>query len=79
MRELKSAYATDRKESPPPRVGQLVLIKEPAPRLLWKLGRIEKVFEGRDGKVRSCTVRVPRGVMLTRPIQLIYPLEMECA
>lgn len=61
MRELQCTYVTNQEQSPPPRVGQLVLIKEPLPRLIWKLGRIKEVFQGWDGKVRSCIMRVQCG------------------
>lgn len=57
--------------------GDLVLLKESLqPRQLWKMGRVEKTFPGRDGKVRSCAVRVPGGSTFRRPIQVLYPLEM---
>ncbi|XP_077534685.1 uncharacterized protein LOC144146623 [Haemaphysalis longicornis] len=57
--------------------GDLVLLKESLqPRQLWKMGRVEHTFPGRDGKVRSCTVRVSGGSTVRRPIQVLYPLEM---
>lgn len=62
-----------------PTVGDVVLIKEEKPRLLWKMGKIECCKEGRDGAVRSATVRVMGGgqspIMIRRPIRLLIPLE----
>lgn len=57
-------------------LGDVVLIGERnAPRQMWKLGRVTQLFQGRDGKVRSCEVRTSAGTTLRRPIQLLYRLE----
>ncbi|GFR01356.1 putative pao retrotransposon peptidase superfamily [Trichonephila clavata] len=42
-------------------------------KLLWDLGRIAKVMQGRDGLVRSCVIKTKKGEF-KRPVQLIYPL-----
>lgn len=76
LRELRSAYESKGRQSPRLEVGQFVLLKEQLPRLLWKMGRVEKVFCGRDGKIRACIVRTNKGGLLKRPIQLLYPLEI---
>lgn len=44
-------------------------------KFLWNLGRITEVFKGRDGLVRSCVVKTKNG-LFKRPIQLLYPLEL---
>ena len=64
-------------------VGEVVIVHdERLPRGLWKLGRIQEVMKGRDGQVRGATVRMAnrdrQQVLLHRPIQLLYPLEVEC-
>ena len=50
------------------------------PRGLWRLGRIEDLIQGADGKVRGVYVKVmsKKGYakVLRRPIQHIYPLEV---
>lgn len=76
--ELKSAHEVNRKTSLHTiRVGELALLKdEKLPRHMWKMVRVENVFEGRDGKIRSCSIRVPPNVILKRPIDLICPLEI---
>ncbi len=58
-----------------PVVGQVVLIKEPAARNKWKLARVEKLFYGQDHKTRSALLRLPAGIIIRRPIKLLYPLE----
>ena len=63
--------------------GQIVTVyDEGQPRGLWRVGRIEQVIEGADGRVRSARVRVQtktgRTTVLKRPIQHLYPLEGNC-
>ncbi|XP_008418940.1 uncharacterized protein LOC103471603 [Poecilia reticulata] len=75
--DLRSAHRCD---SPTPsnlQVGDVVLIGEDkTPRQSWKLGRIEELFPGRDGLVRSCAVRTTAGTVWRRPVQFLYPLEI---
>ena len=66
----------------PLREGQIVNVYEDGnPRGLWRVGRIEHVIKSLDGKIRSAEVRSPtktgRCVVLKRPIQHLYPLEVE--
>ncbi|GBM35349.1 hypothetical protein AVEN_90670-1 [Araneus ventricosus] len=47
---------------------------------MWKRARVDKLIKGRDGKVRPTRSLPPRrntlgGKELTRPIQLVIPLE----
>ena len=48
----------------------------------WKLGRVEDVVTGLDGNVRGATVKTlsssNRPIILRRPVQLLYPLEVHC-
>ncbi len=75
--DLKSAHRCDTPQPSLLKVGDVALIKEDnAPRQSWRLGRIEELFPGRDGLVRSCAVRTSSGTVLRRPIQLLYPLEI---
>lgn len=74
---LKSAHRCDTPQSSLLKVGDVALIGEDnTPRQSWRLGRIEELFPGRDGLVRSCAVRTSSGTVLRRPIQLLYPLEI---
>lgn len=75
--DLKSAHRCDTPQPSLLKVGDVVLIGEDnTPRQSWRLGRIQELFPGRDGLVRSCTVRTSSGTLLRRPIQLLYPLEI---
>ncbi|OXA42875.1 hypothetical protein Fcan01_22293 [Folsomia candida] len=73
-------------KSRPPQVGDIVLVgSENKKRFEWPLGKIMKLFPGKDGKIRVAEVKIcknPRGqnfstTILTRPLQRLYPLEMQ--
>ncbi|GFR33035.1 integrase catalytic domain-containing protein [Trichonephila clavata] len=58
------------------RVGDIVLLQEDIrPRHMWKKARVMNLHQGRDGKKRSCELRV-NGRNVTRPVQLVLPLEI---
>ena len=61
-------------------VGNMVVVHDVSlPRGFWKLGKIEKVIPGRDGRVHGAMVRLSTGSgVLRRPIQLLYLLEVHC-
>jgi hypothetical protein len=59
------------------KVGDLVLQEEVLPRHLWKRARIEELRQGRDGNIRTIVLRTPDGTPLTRPVQLVIPLEID--
>jgi hypothetical protein len=44
---------------------------------MWKRAIIEELIEGRDGRVRTIVLRTPEGNNITRPIQLVIPLEVD--
>ena len=55
--------------------GDVVLVAEDNTRKLdWKLGKVEEVYPGRDGLVRSVLVRTKSGLM-RRPVQRLRLLE----
>jgi len=57
--------------------GVLVLLRDDDPEwgpLKWKLGRVVKVYPGKDGKVRVCKVKVPNGREYKRPVVKLSPL-----
>lgn len=75
--ELRSAHTVRTPRTTTIREGDLTLIEDDRmPRQIWKIGMVKELFIGRDGLVRSCSVRTPDGSILRRPIQLLYPLEV---
>ncbi|XP_028394521.1 uncharacterized protein LOC114518720 [Dendronephthya gigantea] len=72
-------------EKSPVKVGDIVLVHdENHPRSFWRIGRIKELVnsaEG-DGKSRGAVVRViskkGRVTTLRRPLQLLYPMEINC-
>ena len=63
-------------------VGEMVIVKdEHLPRGLWKLGLVQEIMRGRDGQTRAAIVKVAsrdrQHSILKRPIQLLYPLEIQ--
>ncbi|XP_035227073.1 uncharacterized protein LOC118199346 [Stegodyphus dumicola] len=58
------------------KTGDVVLVEGPKQsKLLWDMGVIENVIIGRDGHVRACFVRTPKG-QFRRSIQMLYPFEI---
>ncbi|VDM98553.1 unnamed protein product, partial [Onchocerca ochengi] len=55
-----------------------VLINEPEiPRGMWKLAKIKEIKRGRDGQIRNVIIELPHGKLLDRPVNLLYPLEVD--
>ncbi len=60
-----------------PIINEIVLVKEEnLPRGAWKLARIQTVHHGKDGQIRAASIRTTTGKCLTRPITMLYPLEI---
>ena len=61
-------------------IGDVVIVfEENVKQGLWKIGKVEEVIRGRDGVVRGAKVKVmTKGklVLLNRPVQKLYPLEV---
>ena len=64
-------------------LGDIVLVHDEAyPRTHWKLGRVERLIKGHDEQIRAAVVRVASRsgtTTLRRPVQLLYPLEINHA
>lgn len=72
-----------RKASDVVKKGEVVVIHDEClPRGQWRLGRIEQVIKGSDGHARGARIRTQtktgRSTVLQRPVQLLYPLEINC-
>ena len=81
LREFHRTYQTSKGDVV--QEGQVVTVyDEGQPRGLWRVGRIEGVIQGPDGKIRSAQVHVQsktgRATVLKRPVQHLYPLEIGC-
>ncbi|VDI16697.1 Hypothetical predicted protein [Mytilus galloprovincialis] len=61
-----------------PQIGDVVLIKDNLPRSTWRMGKIVKLISSNDGEIRSAKVQVSTGLILGRPLNLLYPLELDC-
>ncbi|XP_028397211.1 uncharacterized protein LOC114521021 [Dendronephthya gigantea] len=62
-------------------VGDVVVVHdESQPRGLWRLAKVDKLIIGNDGNARGAVVKVSskgkRPSTLRRPVQLLYPLEI---
>jgi len=84
LREAHSYNARKQSNSGSPKMseGDVVIVHdEHLPRGLWKLGRVHSVIKGRDGLIRGAVVKLTnkegREILLNRPVQLLYPLEVQ--
>lgn len=79
LREKHTLLVNARKSwAQPPREGAVVLIIEAIiPRHCWKAGVIEVLISNANGTVRRVLVCIPPRRMITSPINLIIPLELE--
>ena len=59
-------------------VGDVVIIKgDEKNRSMWKLGIVDKLLTGKDGKTRAIRLRAGKSY-LERAVQHLYPLEIAC-
>ena len=86
--ELREAHRQRRQRADAPtadvKPGDIVLIHDQEhPRGFWKMGQVESLIVGRDGRVRGASLRLasksPHQKRLQRPLQLLYPLEISRA
>ena len=81
FRSYKVALVSDNRGEPTVHVGDIVTVhEEKTPRGFWRLGKIEKVIESKDGLIRGATVKVvtPTGQisLINRPITKLFPVEI---
>ncbi|CAB4006340.1 PREDICTED: uncharacterized protein LOC106817579 [Paramuricea clavata] len=84
--ELRNAHKSPKKtvEKSSVEVGDIVLVHdENHPRSFWRIGRIKELVNSTaDGKSRGAVVQVmsKKGKVTTlrRPLQLLYPMEINC-
>ena len=73
LREYNS-YKTSNKTAVA--IGDVVLIHDNVPRNQWKIRIVTDLHKGKDGLVRSVSLRISSGNELLRPIEKLYPLEV---
>ena len=74
--QLRSANQTRGRLARPIAVGDVCLLRDDAkPRIQWELVRVVKAHPGRDGRVRTYTVRFSNRTESRRAAQLLCPLE----
>ena len=54
----------------------LIIQDEKIPRHLWRLGRVVEILKGRDNRIRGAKLKIGTGSLINRPINRLYPLEM---
>uniref|UniRef100_A0A1I7W4A3 DUF5641 domain-containing protein n=1 Tax=Loa loa TaxID=7209 RepID=A0A1I7W4A3_LOALO len=65
-------------EAREPSEQEIVLVNEPEiPRGMRKLAKIKEIKRGRDGEIRSAIIEMPHGKLLNRPVNMLYPLEVD--
>ncbi|CAL1270780.1 unnamed protein product [Larinioides sclopetarius] len=57
------------------KVGDVLIEGNTKNKLLWKLGKIERVLPGRDNKIRCYELKTSNG-LLKRTVQHLYPFEL---
>lgn len=81
LKDLNNFTQRDRSGFPYPiRIGQIVMIRDDnLPRLRWNVGVVTHLHPGRDGRIRSVTLRRSTGRCSDYAIQSLYPLETEAS
>ena len=62
--------------NPLPKENDIVLLHEKRPRHCWRIGKLSKLFIGRDNQARAAEA-ISSGKTFRRPLQLISPLEIQ--
>jgi hypothetical protein len=61
-----------------PKEGDVVIVKSDSKnRGTWPLAIVNKIYPGRDGLIRAVELKTANGT-IERPVQFLYPLELEC-
>ena len=59
----------------PAQIGDVVLIKDDLPRGNWRIGKITQLMTSFDEQVRSAKVILTSKRIISRPLNLLYPIE----
>ena len=44
---------------------------------MWKKAPIDELLQGRDGQIRTVSLRLADRTKISRPVQLVIPLEID--
>ena len=81
LRDIKQKMYKNSKTQQEIQIGDIVLIEEDkVKRNNWRIGRVNKLFNGRDGNVRGAEILVANkqsSGKLNRPVNKLYPFEVE--
>jgi len=60
-----------------PSEGSIIIVKDDnIPRSNWRIGKILRLIASRDSKIRSAEIQLPGNVVMKRPVNHLYPLEV---
>ncbi len=81
LNQLHEYHRPRKKKGQTVKKGDIVVIQEyNVKRLNWNIGRVKELLKGRDGNTRSVVLRTVsksgEEILLNRPIQKLYPLEL---
>ncbi|CAJ0605947.1 unnamed protein product [Cylicocyclus nassatus] len=76
LAEREAVRAKTRSSMKLPRVGEVVLVKEDAPRSSWPLGLILELHTSNDGNIRSARIRTGKRRVVDRAVNHLLPLEV---
>ncbi|CAJ0603627.1 unnamed protein product [Cylicocyclus nassatus] len=76
LADREALRAKSRPSAKSPRVGEVVLVKQDAPRSSWPLGLILELHTSPDGNVRSAKIRTGRRRVVDRAVNHLLPLEI---
>ncbi|KAE9547794.1 hypothetical protein FO519_008994 [Halicephalobus sp. NKZ332] len=80
LRDQASRFHKNQGRSIPrePKIGEIVLLEEEnLDKMDWRLGRILDIERSPDGKCRAAQLKVGNGRTLRRPLNLLYPIEID--
>ena len=61
-----------------PMVGDVVLVEQNLKaRVHWPMARVTELIRGKDGIVRGARIKLRGGTILNRPVQKLYPIEIQ--
>ena len=79
LTSLREQYYRVKKSSPTtPHENDVVLVyNEKQPRQNWKIGRITELITSSDNKIRAAKVKLRNRNIIRRPVNRLYPIEVE--